>query len=467
LTRLSPTGARPGAPFEAFVIDDGGPFDPFVTDGARPRAPFEAFVNGTGGPFESFAIGGAGPRASFEAFVIGAGGPFDPFVIGGANLGAPFEAFVNGTGGPFDAFVIAGARPGVPFEAFVIGAGGPFAPFVIGGAGPPLGVGRGVAVLAPGALDGGSGHGLHVVMFRVGPPARRGDAPAAGAAPACHSARRSSILGRAKLPPPRLCCQTMPGSDNKAPCFFGGCQGIRPGSALFRRLREQFFFWKFKEKKEARQSGDGCHGEGRNDGLFGARPLLFWLVSVLAASKIGPAGKAIGIDMTSEMLQLARQNAARGNNGQGFTNVEFHQATIDNLPLPAASVDCVISNCVINLANKPAVFREIVRVLKPGMAYVGCIAGAILIDEYRRQLAEAGFAAVQVIETGADLNAYAKVENQSGCCAPAPRSLPVAESGCCSAQPSDDGLHRRLLELLRRYNVNEYAASVRVFAVKP
>jgi SAM-dependent methyltransferase len=210
----------------------------------------------------------------------------------------------------------------------------------------------------------------------------------------------------------------------------------------------------------------------------------------LAAAKVGPTGKAIGIDMTPEMLALARQNAAKGNNGQPFTNVEFHQATIDKLPLADGSVDCVISNCVINLApDKPAVFREVARVLKPGgrlavsdialkkplpaeigqdlMAYVGCIAGAVLIEEYRRQLAEAGFAAVEVIDTGADLNAYAKVENQSGCCSPPASGLPVAETGCCSAQPAEDTLHRRLMDLLRRYDVNDYAASVRVFAVKP
>jgi arsenite methyltransferase len=210
----------------------------------------------------------------------------------------------------------------------------------------------------------------------------------------------------------------------------------------------------------------------------------------LAAAKVGPTGKAIGIDMTPEMLALARQNAAKGNNGQPFTNVEFHQATIDKLPLADGSVDCVISNCVINLApDKPAVFREIARVLKPGgrlavsdialkkplpaeigqdvMAYVGCIAGAVLIEEYRRQLREAGFSAVEVIDTGADLNAYAKVENQSGCCSPESTSLSVAEADCGSAQPADDSLHRRLLDLLRRYTVNDYAASVRVFAVKP
>jgi len=210
----------------------------------------------------------------------------------------------------------------------------------------------------------------------------------------------------------------------------------------------------------------------------------------LAAAKVGPTGKAIGIDMTPEMLERARRNAARANQGQGFPNVEFHQATIDHLPLPDASVDCVISNCVINLApDKPAVFREIARVLKPGgrlavsdialkrplpaeigqdvMAYVGCIAGAVLIEEYRRQLAEAGFAAVQVIDTRADLNAYAKVENQSGCCPPASATLPVAESGCRSPESTDDSLHRRLLDLLQRYNINDYAASVRVFALKP
>lgn len=210
----------------------------------------------------------------------------------------------------------------------------------------------------------------------------------------------------------------------------------------------------------------------------------------LAATKVGPTGRAIGIDMTDEMLELARRNAAKGNNGQGFANVEFHKGTIDSLPLPDASVDCVISNCVINLApSKTAVFREIARVLKPGgrlavsdialkkplpaeiagdvMAYVGCIAGAILIDDYRQKLVEAGFAAVQVVDTGRDLNAYAKVENQSGCCAPSPSSLSVVESGCCSTQPSGDDFHDGLADLLRRHNVNDYAASVQVFAVKP
>jgi arsenite methyltransferase len=200
----------------------------------------------------------------------------------------------------------------------------------------------------------------------------------------------------------------------------------------------------------------------------------------LAADKVGPTGKAIGIDMTPEMLALARANAA------GRTNVEFHQSTIDKLPLPDASVDCVISNCVINLAtDKVAVFREIARVLNPGgrlavsdialkqplppelggdlMAYVGCIAGAISIEDYQGGLAAAGFAHVQVIDTHSDLNAYAQVENQAGCCSPAMTTnggLPVVS--CCSTD-----VHSTLADLLSKYNVNDYAASVKVFAVKP
>lgn len=198
----------------------------------------------------------------------------------------------------------------------------------------------------------------------------------------------------------------------------------------------------------------------------------------LAADKVGPTGKAVGIDMTDEMLALSRRNAT------GRTNVEFHKATIDKLPLADGSVDCVISNCVINLApDKPAVFREIARVLKSGgrlalsdialkkplppeigndlMAYVGCVAGAILIEDYRAWLAAAGFHAVQIIDGGTDLNAYSKVEGQSGCCSPPMNSgLPIVSS-CCS------DFHGQLGDLLTRYDVNEFAASVKVFAVRP
>ena len=212
----------------------------------------------------------------------------------------------------------------------------------------------------------------------------------------------------------------------------------------------------------------------------------------LAAAKVGPTGKVVGIDMTPEMIDLARGNARKS----GLANVEFQLAAIDQLPLTSGSVDCVISNCVINLAaDKRAVFREVARVLKPGgrlaisdialkrelppelgddlMAYVGCIAGAIPIDDYRRGLLDAGFAHVEVIDSGSDLNAYALVDNQAACCPPptTPESgLAVVAVGGCSVGPAavvDEALHARLAELLRRYNVNDYAASVQVFAVKP
>jgi len=206
----------------------------------------------------------------------------------------------------------------------------------------------------------------------------------------------------------------------------------------------------------------------------------------LAAHRVGPTGRAIGIDMTPQMIELARRNAADAPDGKPLTNVEFHLARIDRLPLPDASVDCIISNCVINLAaDKSAVFREMFRVLKPGgrvavsdialkkplppeladdaLAYVGCIAGAIPVDDYRRGLIEAGFAHVHVADSGADLNAYANVEGQAGCCAPATSStgLPILAGSCGSA------LHSSLSEFLRGYDVNDYAASVRVYAVKP
>jgi arsenite methyltransferase len=213
----------------------------------------------------------------------------------------------------------------------------------------------------------------------------------------------------------------------------------------------------------------------------------------LAAQKVGPAGRAIGIDMTPEMIERARANATAG----GYTNVEFHLANIDSLPLADASADCVISNCVLNLApDKPAVFREIFRVLKPGgrlavsdialkselpeaiakslAAYVGCIAGAIRIDDYRTELRRAGFEFVEIIDSGADLNAYAAVEGQTGCCSPAMDGENAAH-GCCTPNASPDPskalhpktLHNDLATLLSKYDVNAAAASVKVYALKP
>jgi arsenite methyltransferase len=212
----------------------------------------------------------------------------------------------------------------------------------------------------------------------------------------------------------------------------------------------------------------------------------------LASAKVGPTGKAIGIDMTPEMIDRARRNAEKDFDGEPYTNVEFHLATIDKLPLPDASVDCIISNCVINLAeDKPAVFREIARVLKPGgrlavsdiatkktlpeelardaAAYIGCLAGAISFDDYRRGLKEAGFRSVEVVDIQADLNAYAAVDGQSVCCSPTPSSngLTVVASGCCEPSANDAAVHEGLTRWLAKYDVNDYAASVKVYAVKP
>jgi arsenite methyltransferase len=204
----------------------------------------------------------------------------------------------------------------------------------------------------------------------------------------------------------------------------------------------------------------------------------------LAAKKVGPTGKAIGIDMTPEMIDRARANAVKAE----IPNAEFRLGTIDKLPLEDNSVDCLISNCVINLApDKPAVFREMFRVLKPGgrvavsdialkrplpdelakgvAALVGCVAGAVPIADYERDLRAAGFEAVRIVDTGSDLNAYAKVESQSRCCSP---PAATSDTGLRMAGGSGSGseVHTELAGLLSRYDVNEYAASVRVFAVR-
>jgi hypothetical protein len=101
------------------------------------------------------------------------------------------------------------------------------------------------------------------------------------------------------------------------------------------------------------------------------------------------------------------------------------------------------------------------------MAYVGCIAGALRIDEYERGLRAAGFEAVQVLDAGKDLNAYARLGEQAGCCSPAMSSalgVPLAEACCAPAEGA--AVHEGLAGLLRRYDVNEYAASVYVYALK-
>jgi SAM-dependent methyltransferase len=140
----------------------------------------------------------------------------------------------------------------------------------------------------------------------------------------------------------------------------------------------------------------------------------------LAAQKVGDAGRAIGVDMTPEMLALARKNAVKFFAATGLANVEFREGHIEKLPVEDASVDVVISNCVINLSpDKPQVFREVHRVLKPGGRmivsdivlnrplpeaarndadlYAACIAGALLRDDYLQAIRNAGFGKVKVL----------------------------------------------------------------------
>src|SRR5271168_4470232 len=139
---------------------------------------------------------------------------------------------------------------------------------------------------------------------------------------------------------------------------------------------------------------------------------------LLSAKRVGPTGKAYGLDMTDEMLALAEQNKCKS----GITNVEFLKGEIENIPLPDNSVDVIISNCVINLSSdKDAVLREAFRVLKPGgrfavsdvvtrgeilpeirqsvLAWVRCIAGALEENDYRNKLASAGFTQIEVEPT--------------------------------------------------------------------
>jgi len=139
--------------------------------------------------------------------------------------------------------------------------------------------------------------------------------------------------------------------------------------------------------------------------------------SFLAASMVGQSGHVIGVDMTPEMLEKARDNACKG----GYKNVDFRLGEIENLPVPDNSVDIVISNCVINLSpDKPRVFREAYRVLKPGgrlivsdmvllkelppeilksaVAYVGCVSGAIKKDAYIEAIKEVGFRDVEIVD---------------------------------------------------------------------
>jgi SAM-dependent methyltransferase len=179
---------------------------------------------------------------------------------------------------------------------------------------------------------------------------------------------------------------------------------------------------------------------------------------LLSAKRVGPAGKVYGLDMTEEMLALANRNRDEA----GASNVEFLRGYIEEIPLPASVVDVVISNCVINLStDKPRVFAEMYRVLRPGGrigvadvvaeddltpdqraergSYVGCIAGALSFAEYGDGLRAAGFADVSITSThestpgihSAIVKATKRIEADPAGDVTARRELPVVRTSCC------------------------------------
>lgn len=180
----------------------------------------------------------------------------------------------------------------------------------------------------------------------------------------------------------------------------------------------------------------------------------------LAAPRVGEHGHVIGVDMNRDMLAKAERNRAAANGGKGANNVKFVEAAITKIaPVESGSVDCIISNCVVNLVpeeEKHLVFREMFRLLKPGGRvaisdilikdgeglpetlkrdmglYVGCIAGASFVSGYERYLKEAGFGEVLIVDNGKDLNVYNSAGDGDGeaktCCG---TSVPVQQAKSC------------------------------------
>lgn len=178
----------------------------------------------------------------------------------------------------------------------------------------------------------------------------------------------------------------------------------------------------------------------------------------LAADKVGPAGRVIGVDMTPEMIEKARSIAAKDN----FMNVEFRLGEIENLPVADDTVDVVLSNCVINLSvDKERVFREIYRVLKPGgrvvisdialiqelpekvqnsvAAYVGCVAGAYLLDEYKQLVEASGLRDAKIT---------------------------VKDSSALIGQAAEDPLGKAILAEFEGRSMEDYIAGIYVEGVK-
>jgi ubiquinone/menaquinone biosynthesis C-methylase UbiE len=216
------------------------------------------------------------------------------------------------------------------------------------------------------------------------------------------------------------CCSSSPSSTDSCGCgtdIPDACGGERFGAGLY-EISDR------AELPDAAQLASlGCGNPTAVADLHEGETVLDLgsgggLDVLLSASRVGSEGKAYGVDMTDEMLELARRNRAEA----GIVNAEFLKGTIEQIPLPANSIDAVISNCVINLSgDKPAVFREAARVLRPGGRFAvsdvvadegmdektrtdmeqwtGCIAGALTETEYRRGLEAAGFREIEIRET--------------------------------------------------------------------
>jgi arsenite methyltransferase len=215
------------------------------------------------------------------------------------------------------------------------------------------------------------------------------------------------------------CCSSRPGESS---CGCGtdipdGCGGETFGAGLYNASDREAL------PDEAKLASLGCGNPTAIADLREGEVVLDLgsgggIDVLLSAQRVGPRGRAYGLDMTDEMLELARENQRRA----GIENVEFLRGTIEDVPLPDDAVDVVISNCVINLSgDKPRVFREAARVLRPGgrfavsdvvadedmkeatrremAAWTGCIAGALTADEFRAELEAAGFEEVEIRET--------------------------------------------------------------------
>ncbi|KAH8822464.1 S-adenosyl-L-methionine-dependent methyltransferase [Flagelloscypha sp. PMI_526] len=219
----------------------------------------------------------------------------------------------------------------------------------------------------------------------------------------------------------------------------------------------------------------------------------------LAAAKVGPNGFAIGLDMSPEMISRARSSAQR--RGLLPPQVAFVEASLSEpLPIKSNSIDCVLSNCVLNLlpmSAKNTIFQEIWRVLKPGgrvvlddiiakqelppkikedlAYYVGCIAGAITVEQYQALMQKAGFLDPLFVDNKADVNVYVTAadaeSNVSGCCGvtePEPKT-----SGCCATTNVNSNLSsssadkNQISGTLPEEDLNQFVASYQVYAMKP